>query len=187
LIRVRPNRRKRISGPFAGIAGTAPTVPGQSTGGLFGGFLNGIFGLGKTGTTTTAVDPWAGLREVPVATGHTGGMGIELSNFRSIHPAFFEHAARFHTGKLPWDPSFEMPAVIRRDEGVFTPGQIAAMSGGGMMISIGTISMPDDADGTDPNGTRRADAIAKALRGQMGGIARSEMVRQKMPNGILSK
>lgn len=59
---------------------------------------------------------------------HAGGVGEAEASFRrAIDPTLFAFAPRFHNGRLPWNPSFEMPAIIRQDEGVFTQGQMRAL------------------------------------------------------------
>jgi len=67
---------------------------------------------------------------------HGGGMMDEPSGVRSVHPAAFMNAPRFHSGIGP----DEMPAIIRRDEGVFTPGQMRAMgamgAGGSTQVNV---------------------------------------------------
>jgi len=55
---------------------------------------------------------------------HRGGViGRDSLSTRAMPVSAFESAPRFHSGRLPWNPSFEMPAVIRKDETVLTPGQ----------------------------------------------------------------
>jgi len=67
---------------------------------------------------------------------HGGGMMDEPSGVRSVHPGAFMNAPRFHSGIGP----DEMPAIIRRDEGVFTPGQMRAMgamgAGGSTQVNV---------------------------------------------------
>ena len=64
---------------------------------------------------------------------HAGGMGDEPTFARYLPAAAFASAPRFHSGIGPG----EVPAIIRNDEGVFTPGQmrhlapVGAGGGGG--------------------------------------------------------
>lgn len=70
---------------------------------------------------------------------HGGGTTNEPSFTRYVHPAYFDHAPRFHSGIGP----DEMPAIIRRDEGVFTAGQMRAMgaaAGGGNHVQVNVIN-----------------------------------------------
>lgn len=57
---------------------------------------------------------------------HEGGVPAagEASGYRSVPAEVFRSAPRFHTGIGPR----EQAAIIRKDEGVFTPGQMAAMA-----------------------------------------------------------
>lgn len=62
---------------------------------------------------------------------HDGGMaGQAPSSGRSLSVSTFASAPRFHDGKLPWDPSFEVPAIIRKEEEVGYPAQLAKKYGG---------------------------------------------------------
>lgn len=59
---------------------------------------------------------------------HSGGIaGQEHTFTRPVDPTVFRHAPRFHTGGVAGD---EVPAVLKRGEGVFTPGQMKALGGG---------------------------------------------------------
>jgi hypothetical protein len=69
-------------------------------------------------------------------TGHTGGMGYELANKKWVHPAYFENAPRFHTGRLA--PG-EMPAIIKQEESVLTPGQMRAIAGSAPKLTVNLI------------------------------------------------
>lgn len=93
----------------------------------FGGLLSSFhLSLGSTsGTPTTAsFDPSTSGG----AFYHSGGIvGSEPSFSRFVHPAYFDNAPRFHAGGIAGD---EVPIIAQRGEGVFTPGQMAAMGGG---------------------------------------------------------
>ena len=56
---------------------------------------------------------------------HSGGMGSDPSGYRRVPASMFAGAPRFHSGIGPG----ERPAIIRNDEGVFTPGQMRALGG----------------------------------------------------------
>lgn len=67
---------------------------------------------------------------------HGGGIvGSEQAGFRSLPPMAFAGAPRYHSGGIAGD---EVPAILRKGEGVFTPGQMAALggSGGGDSVTI---------------------------------------------------
>jgi len=98
-----------------------------------GGFnLLSLFGVGGGSSQPVPVGgsfDYGGM-VVPMV-GHAGGMASELSgDGRIVHATYYENAPRFHSGRLPWDPSFETPAIIRNDESVLTQGQMAAMGSG---------------------------------------------------------
>jgi Lambda phage tail tape-measure protein (Tape_meas_lam_C) len=66
----------------------------------------------------SAASPWYG---------HSGGIvGAELERRAPLPTALWAPAPRFHGGLLP----DEFPAVLKRGEGVFTPGQMAALGAG---------------------------------------------------------
>ncbi|WP_316214292.1 phage tail tape measure protein [Bradyrhizobium sp. SZCCHNR2032] len=82
---------------------------------------------------------------------HTGGIvGAEPTSTRYVHPAYFDHAPRFHTGGIAGD---EVPIIARRGEGVFTQGQMAALGGGSrapnVIINNHTDASPQVSVGSD--------------------------------------
>lgn len=94
-------------------------------GGGGGGFgIASFLGLGgsggASGGTGLSLSTTGGLY-------HTGGIvGAEPTSLRSVHPSLFSGAPRFHTGGIAGD---EVPIIARKGEGVFTPGQMAALGG----------------------------------------------------------
>ena len=151
-------RADRAFGKFiAGIAKAALNIIGQRLGeqlanslfpkggGSGGGFLGSIGDFlgsffhtgGVVGSTmrtmTRVVSPhvFAGAQVL-----HGGGIvGSEQAGFRSLPPMAFAGAPRYHSGGIAGD---EVPAILRKGEGVFTPGQMAALggSGGGDSVTI---------------------------------------------------
>ena len=55
---------------------------------------------------------------------HGGGMAGEGGMSRHVPAAAFAFAPRFHTGKSPFFGAGEMPAIIQKGEGIFTPRQM---------------------------------------------------------------
>lgn len=112
-----------ISGLFKGI------------GGMFGGMLGGPLGAGIGGGVGG---------QLAGALFHTGrGPGDPVGAWRGGVPAsVFASAPRFHTGIGPG----EMPAVIRRDESVLTPGQMRQLApagqGGAGPITVNVMNAP---------------------------------------------
>lgn len=147
----------------------------QATLGAGGGGFNFLSLLGIGG---------GGGGGVGIGHAHSGiGPGEALSSPVMVHPAYFEMAPRFHSGRLPWDPSFETPAIIRDDESVLTPGQMRAMGGGKRPINItvnsygaevsdvqqdddGNMEMTVRAISRDEMASARTNAIQKQKYGQ---------------------
>jgi hypothetical protein len=50
---------------------------------------------------------------------------------RGVNPAMFANAPRYHSGTFPGLKMNEVPAILEKDEGVFTAEQMKAMGGGG--------------------------------------------------------
>ena len=91
----------------------------QAALGLFD-WAGGVFGLGAA-TTYASGAPLTG----PHGVGHTGGIAGALATRRAGVPAAaFAGAPRLHRGGLASD---EVPAILRRGEGVFTPEQMRAL------------------------------------------------------------
>lgn len=92
-------------------------VPGL--GGLLGGVANSFSSVGfGTGFGFGSLDLGTFL--------HGGGVaGNEATFTRSVNPAVFAGAPRFHTGGITGD---EVPVITQKGEGVFTPGQMAALA-----------------------------------------------------------
>ena len=107
-------------------------------------WLGGFFNFGASASTMSQFNALAD--SIVAAPGlHSGGMADEPSFYRAMPMSVFETAPRYHSGhNLPWNPSFEQPAVIRRDESVLTPGQmrtLAGMGGGDAVRPVVNIPM----------------------------------------------
>lgn len=88
---------------------------------------------------------------------HTGGMATEPGFYRiGINPRIFDSAPRYHGGIGP----NETAAILRKDEGVFTPGQMRAL---GLMAGRGatTINVPINMDGQSDK--RLASNLRRAI------------------------
>jgi len=55
---------------------------------------------------------------------HTGGIVGESGTLKTVMPAVFDHAPRAHEGLGP----DEVPIIAKKDEGIFTPKQMAALA-----------------------------------------------------------
>lgn len=93
---------------------------------LFGQLFGGFFGVAP-GQAAQVPLPMAR----PAGLFHTGGIVGAEGASRYVHPAYFDDAPRYHSGGIAGD---EVPAILRRGEGVFTQGQMAAMGGGDIVI-----------------------------------------------------
>ena len=70
---------------------------------------------------------------------HSGGIvGREATFMRAVDTSAFIGAPRYHTGGIAGD---EVPAILRRGEGVFTPEQMAALgSGSAPQVAVNVIN-----------------------------------------------
>jgi hypothetical protein len=134
-----------------------------SSAGLLGGLI-GIPSLTSTGAIAGAVGPTS-VGGAPLVGLHGGGIvGLEATFMRSVNPANFNGAPRFHGGGIAGD---EVPIIAKRGEGVFTEGQMKAMGGGGGPQTI-QVHMSIDLTGANGDDTiaRVSAAAAKAAFAQ---------------------
>jgi hypothetical protein len=104
-----------------------------------GGLFASLFGsIG--GGPASAADVGPGMMVVEgvavAAEAHSGGMVEERKNYRIVPSYAFAGARRYHSGVGPG----ETAAILRNDEGVFTPGQMKALGSklsgqGGMVVN----------------------------------------------------
>jgi hypothetical protein len=98
----------------------------QAAGGL--GLLGSGGAVNANGSISGAVGPTS-VNGAPLVGLHAGGIvGAEATFYRSVAMSAFAGAPRFHTGGIAGD---EVPIIARKGEGVFTPGQMAAMGSSG--------------------------------------------------------
>lgn len=140
---------------MTGEAMKSSTSSSSSWGGLSSIFswFSGLFGSSGTGYTgSLAYD--AGYY-------HSGGIvGDGAAPSSSVSASLFASAPRYHLG------TDEYPAILQRDEGVFTPGQMAALGPAG-----NTINVPI----TINSGESPSPASVAKLRRLVEGWAREEM------------
>ena len=118
---------------------------------------------------------------------HTGGIvGKETPMTAMVDPGVFKTAPRFHAGtpdKLPKLASNEMPAVLKKDEGVFTPAQMQALgpAGGNQTVVVSpTINVNQPAGATEEQGQRFGKGIMRELQG----LVDDRISRAFRPGGI---
>jgi tape measure domain-containing protein len=124
---------------------------------------------------------------MPMPLYHTGGIvGKETPMVRTVDPGIFAAAPRFHAGtpdKLPKLASNEMPAVLKKDEGVFTPAQMQALgpAGGNQTVVVSpTINVNQPAGATEEQGQRFGKGIMRELQG----LVDDRISRAFKPGGI---
>ena len=137
-----------------------------SAGGLFGSMFGGGSTATGMGTNTNFIG--GGTMGGYIATvKHSGGLGSEPGTTTRIPAWMVASAPSFHTGVGP----NEVIAKIRKDEGVFTPGQMAAMGGRSVSINVPvTIAAGDGLDERRLSGRMRDEVEATAKR-----VLREEM------------
>jgi hypothetical protein len=113
---------------------------------------------------------------------HEGGIAGGRSTFsRSMPSAVFAGAPRLHGGGFV-GPG-EVPAILKRGEGVFTPEQMAAM--GGSSGTVNNINVTVNGSGGTPSQNRdMADQTAKAIERMLDErIDRRMMEQRRTGNG----
>lgn len=105
--------------------------------GSFSGGFNVGDGIGTSTGTGGGFNMGGG-----VVTGlHSGGIvGTDATFQRLVDMNMFMSAPKYHSGLMPG----EMPAILKKDEGVFTPAQMRALgsSSGGSNVVVNVIESP---------------------------------------------
>jgi len=142
-------------------------------------FLSDLFNTtGVQSASQMAAFEEAGAYIGGAAPFHTGGIaGLEDGARRYVHPAYFERAPRLHSGGLAGD---EVPAILKRGEGVFTREQMRAMGGANVTVKVinetgvpsqGQASAPRvDASGIVVDLVLRRLSTDAGAREQLGGL-----------------
>lgn len=123
--------------------------------GALGGFLGDVAGsiFGAPAGAGTAA---------PTATAHTGGLiGADSLSMRSVNPAVFAGAPRFHTGGIVGN---EVPIIAKQGETVFTPGQMKLL--GGALQSKPNVNVSVRVENNVSNAQARAD-VSRDSAGNM--------------------
>ncbi|MES1977311.1 MAG: phage tail length tape measure family protein [Pseudomonadota bacterium] len=154
---------KQVMANLPGMGGGS----GGGGGGGIGGFLSSIFGSGGSAPGVEMfIDEWAG-----VGLFHSGGMaGATAPQSRNVPMSMFRGAQRFHGGGLASD---ERPVIVRRNEGIFTPEQMANLApAGGGAAPIINIYTPEGMKAEtrqkqNPDGSLTTDVIISRLQDAM--------------------
>jgi lambda family phage tail tape measure protein len=134
--------------------------------GALSSFVGGLFGGGGTAAT-------------PTATAHTGGViGVDSLSMRSIHPAVFADAPRFHDGGVVGN---EVPIIAQRGETVFTPGQMKML--GGALQSKSGVSVSVNVTNNVSNAQASAD-VSRDGAGNMDLNIVIEEIENKMARNV---
>lgn len=111
---------------------------------------------------------------MPMPLYHTGGIvGSGSPQARIVSPEVFDAAPRFHSGtpsKLPALMTNETPAILKKDEGVFTPAQMASLgpAGGNQTVVVSpTINVTQPQGATQEQGQSFGKGIARELQGMI--------------------
>ncbi|WP_276122567.1 tape measure protein [Pararhizobium qamdonense] len=152
---------------------------------------------GAGGKASKAAGP-AKAAKATVGAAHTGAMlGQGVSMTRLVNPAVFKNAKKYHSGAnriggrrlLPG----EIPIIAKKDEGIFTKEQMAAMGGqmGGagntsQQISVNAPVTVNASGGTPEQNADLAKQISSEIEGTMRGVVVDEVMRQMRPGNMLS-
>jgi hypothetical protein len=139
-------------GPLASIFGTS------GTGGFFGSLFKGGFGSATAGIY------------------HSGGIVGAGGPTRSVNPAMFAGAPRYHSGGVAGLQPGEVPAILQKGEMVIPKG---GKSGGGQGVTIvdQRKNAPAIERGTDSRGNLQL-LIRDAVRNELPGQLRKQMPAQ---------
>jgi hypothetical protein len=162
-----------------GSAGYQPgLLGGFLTGGLSSGssFLSGLFGGGAG-----VLPGGSPLGMGGIGMAHGGAIvGMETGGSRYVDASVFAGAPRFHDGGIVGG---EVPIIAKRNEGVFTPGQMKALSpagGGGVTIH----------HAPQTNITVQGDVSEKTMPMIQAAIAQNNVTQakslQRTINGVMS-
>ncbi|WP_160119636.1 phage tail length tape measure family protein [Rhodovarius lipocyclicus] len=147
------------------FGGNDPTL--SSVGGVVGRLL-GNTGIGGGYDASSYASAFASAAPGMYGPGfHSGGIiGGDTATFMRMVPGnIFAAAPRHHAGLMP----DEMPAILQRGEGVFTPAQMAALGPAGHSVSVG-INFSGDA-GSPQDREALAQLVAQQVSQQLGAAA----------------
>ncbi len=181
------------------------TAIGNAAGGsgIFGLLTKGISLLGGAlgfGDGTAPIKDAGIGTSTEVRVVHTGGIiGRDGLEMRSVLSSVFDGAKRFHTGGMPGLSSGEVPAILKRGEGVFTEGQMAALGaglgggggggGGGGAPGVTVANTFNIQAGAGSGDTAKDQALAQQIgaqvTNQVRGLVVDELYRQGQPGGLL--
>ena len=103
--------------------------------GLIAGALPGLFGGGPASGEAT---PSTGSQSAGVRHGGETAARASHGHVRgsTVPPAIFDGAPRFHSGGIAGLRPEEVPVIVRRGEGIFTPEQMRAMGSPNVTVQL---------------------------------------------------
>ncbi len=156
---------------------------GSGAGGGLKSMLGGAGGAAKGGAAKGG-----GGKLAMFGAMHTGGVvGAGFSMSRTVNPAIFGSAPRFHTGGIIGHD--EVPIIAQRGEGVFTREQMKAMGGasGGNVITLAPTIQVNAQGGTPAQNQDLAEQTAKHAETMMRGLIQKELATQLRPGNMLNQ
>lgn len=161
-----------------------------------GDFIKASLGSSSGGPTGDEAGHLAGTSFVPDGAGgsvpalHSGGIvGHDVGDgLRQVSASLFASAKRFHLGGFPGLGSNEVPAILNRGEGVFTPAQMAALGNGagGVAVQVNVINQSGQPL-TAQQGTTRFDGAQVILDVVLKGASQPGPFRDGMKGALSTK
>lgn len=172
---------------LARIALAAAAAPAEKA---LSSWFGGLFGGGASVAAPVSIG-------APILTGtgfyHAGGIaGLNPTFTRPMEAAAFVGAPRYHGGgRVAGLMDGEIPAVLRRGEGVFTPQQMAALAPAGAGTTVNyhqTVNVTvNRSGGGDAAGDKAlAGEVARQVQVSLRAMVTQEIIQQQRPGGVLS-
>lgn len=167
-----------------GLLGKSSKSGGELTSGLLSAGISGLGGLFK-GTTGAAFNGTGMLQSFGNTGGlfsgifHDGGIVGQGGTSRSVHPAVFAGAQRYHTGGIAGLSANEVPAILQRGELVISNKQLASSKA----ASSGEVSITTN---VNVSGGNAGNSNMQALGGLINAKVREIIMTEKRPNGLLA-
>lgn len=152
--------------------------------------LNSLF-MGGAGMAGAGAPAFGGF--MAATPFHTGGIvGKETGgNIRSLPSSTFSIAPRYHTGKpgtakAPALKAGEMPAILKREEGVFTPAQMASLAPAGAAANNNTVVVSPTINVNQPQGAteEQGQKFGKGIVREMQAMVDERISHAFKPGGI---
>ena len=119
---------------------------------------------------------------------HTGGIvGTSSVPSLTLPASTWNGAPRYHTGGIAGLAPGEVPAILKRGEGVFTPEQMAALGGTGASVINQNVTVNVERTGGmgGEGDAEFAAQIGRQVKAELRGLMAEEMRLQMRPGGML--